>query len=263
VTTAIPMTVPIPALETRHLTKAFGPLTVLEDISLSVATGEVIAVIGPSGSGKSTLLRCLIGLEVPDGGEVRVGGEFLLGRDAPGKRVRFASDYRRRRLRMGLVFQHFTLFPQLTVVQNVMLAPRRVLRVPEFTARDDAMRVLGRVGLLDKVGAYPDFLSGGQKQRAAIARELAMHRDVLLFDEVTSALDPELVQEVLQAMRGLAEDGMTMVVVTHEMSFARRVADRVIFMDKGVIVEQGHPEQVLADPQEERTQAFLRHVSGD
>jgi polar amino acid transport system ATP-binding protein len=247
----------VPAIEARSLYKRLGQTDVLRGVSLEVAPGEVVAVIGRSGSGKSTLLRCLIGLERPDAGEVLVGGKLLLGRQKVTDRLRFGPDYRRTRLQIGLVFQHFTLFPQLTILQNVLLGPTIVLKVPRETARREAVEVLARVGLSDKLNAYPDFLSGGQKQRAAIARELAMHRKALLFDEVTSALDPELVREVLQVMRDLATDGTTMVIVTHEMDFARNAADRVLFMDGGVIVEQGSPDQVILHPEEDRTREFV------
>ena len=246
------------AVEAHAIRKHFGKVEVLRGVDLSVAPGEVVAVIGPSGSGKSTLLRCLIALDLADGGEVRVGGEMLWRRE-PGSKRQLGQDYRARRLRMGLVFQHFTLFPTLTVLDNVVLGPTAVLHVPRPQAIDTATQLLNEVGLGDKLSVYPDFLSGGQKQRAAIARELAMNRDVLLFDEVTSALDPELVHEVLQTMRQLAADGMTMVVVTHEMGFARNVADRVVFMDQGIVVEAGSPASVLLNPKEERTRAFLRN----
>ena len=249
-----------PAVEVKGLSKSFGAVTVLRGIDLRVETGEVVAVIGPSGSGKSTLLRLMIGLETPDAGSIHVGGELYCRRDPAASRVEFSKNHRQLRMRMGYVFQHFTLFPQLTVLDNVTLAPIRVLGMPRKKAVERAEQILEQVGLPEKRDVFPDFLSGGQKQRAAIARELAMGRKVLLFDEVTSALDPELVHEVLQTMKSLALEGMTMVVVTHEMGFARGVADRVVFMDGGVIVEQGAPSEVLNDPKAQRTKEFLGNL---
>jgi len=248
-----------PVIEVRHLTKKFGSTTVLRDVDLEIRRGEVVVIIGPSGSGKSTLCRTVIGLEAFDAGEILFDGIEFARSDGHGRFIR-GKDYRRRRLEMGMVFQHFTLFPQLTVIQNVMLGPRKVLRVSADEARDRAVRVLDRVGLSDKHNSFPAHISGGQKQRAAIARELAMDRRIIFFDEVTSALDPELVHEVLQAMKALAESGITMVVVTHEMGFARNVADRVIFVDSGSIVEEGKPQQLFDSPRVARTRAFLKKI---
>ncbi len=238
-------------IRAEGVVKRFGANTVLRGVDLEVQDGEVVCVIGPSGSGKSTLLRCLNLLERPTEGRVFLGGDELT---APGAPV----DALRRR--MGMVFQSFNLFPHRTVLDNVTLAPIRVLGVDRETARASAMELLGRVGLADKAAEHPSRLSGGQQQRVAIARALAMAPEAMLFDEVTSALDPELVKDVLGVMRGLAEAGMTMVVVTHEMGFAREVGDRVLFMDGGVIVEQGDPAQVLLEPREERTRRFLSLV---
>lgn len=248
-----------PAVEVVGLEKHFGSLSVLRGIDLAISPGEVVAIIGASGSGKSTLLRSLIGLEIPDAGSIFVWGQPYLRRDPASRKPHYYPNHRSLRMTMGMVFQHFTLFPQLTVLENVILAPVRVLGVPRAEAIARADRILERVGLLEKRDVYPDYLSGGQKQRAAIARELAMERRILLFDEVTSALDPELVHEVLQTMKALAQEGMTMVIVTHEMGFARNVADRVVFMDGGVIVEMGPPEEVLGRPRSERTQRFLKN----
>jgi polar amino acid transport system ATP-binding protein len=235
-------------IEVRGLNKSFGALEVLRDIDLDVHRGEVVVIIGPSGSGKSTLLRCLNRLEDATSGSVRIGGAEITGR------ARNLSQMRRR---VGMVFQHFNLFPHMTALENVMEGPRTVLRMSRPEAETRARELLDKVGLADKAGSKPANLSGGQQQRVAIARALAMNPDAMLFDEVTSALDPELVGEVLTVMRGLAEEGMTMVVVTHEMSFARRVADRVVFLDQGVIVEQGAPERIFHRAQEERTRQFL------
>jgi polar amino acid transport system ATP-binding protein len=239
------------AVEIRNLFKSFGPLEVLKGIDFTVEPRQVVCVIGPSGSGKSTLLRCVNLLERPTSGQVFVDGVELTDPDV---------DIDAARRRLGMVFQQFNLFPHLTVLRNVTIAQERVLRrsraEAERVARDD----LDRVGLREKADAYPAQLSGGQQQRVAIARALAMNPTLMLFDEPTSALDPELVGDVLAVMRKLAEDGMTMLVVTHEMGFAREVADRVVFMDGGVIVEDGPPEQVVGDPRHERTQTFLRRV---
>jgi polar amino acid transport system ATP-binding protein len=240
------------AIELVALEKRFGALQVLRGIDLRVAPAEVVCLIGPSGSGKSTLLRCVNRLEEPSGGRILIDGEDICARDC---------DLDRVRTRIGMVFQHFNLFPHLSVLDNLTLAQRKVLRRPRRQAEDKARSVLDRVGLLHKVDEYPARLSGGQQQRVAIARALAMDPEMMLFDEATSALDPELVGEVLAVMRALAEDGMTMMVVTHEMSFARRVSDRVVFMDGGVIVEQGPPQRVLGAPQQERTRRFLQRVS--
>jgi polar amino acid transport system ATP-binding protein len=240
------------AIELVALEKRFGALQVLRGIDLHVAPAEVVCLIGPSGSGKSTLLRCVNRLEEPSGGRILIDGEDICARDC---------DLDRVRTRIGMVFQHFNLFPHLSVLDNLTIAQRKVLRRPRQQAEDKARSVLDRVGLLHKVDEYPARLSGGQQQRVAIARALAMDPEMMLFDEATSALDPELVGEVLAVMRALAEDGMTMMVVTHEMSFARGVSDRVVFMDGGLIVEQGPPQRVLGAPQQERTQRFLQRVS--
>ena len=248
-------------ISVRGLNKRFGSLQVLRDVNLEVRQGEAVVVIGPSGSGKSTLLRCVIGLEVPDAGEVHVDGRLFIrrtdGERGPPRRTR---EFREVQRLMGMVFQQFTLFPHLTVLQNLTLAPIRVLGLREEEAAARARRLLAKVGLEDKVLAYPEKLSGGQKQRASIARALALEPRIMLFDEVTSALDPELIHEVLSVMKQLAADGMTMMVVTHEMGFAHKVADRVVFMDDGTIIEQGTPSDVFASPKEARTKAFIDKV---
>ena len=236
--------------------KRFGELEVLRGIDLEVARGEVVCVLGPSGSGKSTLLRCVNLLEPPERGEIFVDGKDICkGPASPAGEAGWELDFVRQRV--GIVFQQFNLFPHKTALQNVTMAPEKVLGKPEAEARENATRLLERVGLGDKLNEYPERLSGGQQQRVAIARALAMDPHVMLFDEVTSALDPELVKEVLDVMRELAEEGMTMLVVTHELGFAREVCDRVVFMDEGTIVEQGPPAQVLDEPREERTKRFL------
>ena len=240
------------AIEIERLHKSFGDLEVLRGIDFRVEFGEVVCIIGPSGSGKSTLLRCVNRLEEPTSGRVMVEGI-----DITDPRV----DVDTVRRNIGMVFQQFNLFPHLTVLRNLTVAQRKVLRRSEEEASEVARQMLERVGLLDKINAYPAHLSGGQQQRTAIARALCMNPDMMLFDEVTSALDPELVGEVLEVMRGLADDGMTMMVVTHEMMFARRVADRVVFMDEGLIVEEGLPNDVLRNPKQERTQRFLSMVA--
>ncbi|MER6814856.1 amino acid ABC transporter ATP-binding protein [Spirillospora sp. NPDC000708] len=239
------------AVEISGLRKSFGANEVLRGIDFHVERGEVVCVIGPSGSGKSTLLRCVNLLEEPTAGTVRVGGVEVTDPDV---------DIDAVRRRIGMVFQSFNLFPHLTALGNVTIAQRKVLKRDKAEAERIARRNLERVGLADKVDAYPAKLSGGQQQRVAIARALAMGPEVMLFDEPTSALDPELVGDVLGVMRGLAETGMTMLVVTHEMSFAREVADRVVFMDGGVVVEEGPPSRLIADPEHERTRAFLSRV---
>lgn len=245
-------------IQMENIYKNFAQLTVLNNVSLAVEKGEVVAVIGPSGSGKSTLLRCLSRLEVIDRGSIKVGEEILAA-DVPGGKSRYAPEIEARRIcrKMGMVFQHFNLFPHLTVLENVIEAPQVVQGISREAIIPDAELLLNKVGLLEKKDAYPSRLSGGQKQRVAIARALAMKPDIMLFDEPTSALDPELTGEVLKAMRQLAEEHMTMVVVTHEMAFAREVAHRVIFMDKGEIVEEGTPQLLFNSPQHPRTQAFL------
>ncbi|MFI6243830.1 amino acid ABC transporter ATP-binding protein [Micromonospora sp. NPDC050795] len=240
-----------PAVEIRDLHKSFGPLKVLKGIDFEVGQGEVVCVIGPSGSGKSTLLRCVDLLEEPTAGKIWVNGVEMTDPDVEIDAVRRG---------IGMVFQSFNLFPHLTVLNNLTIAQRRVLRRGRAEAERIARTNLERVGLTDKADTFPAQLSGGQQQRAAIARSLSMEPKLMLFDEPTSALDPELVGDVLTVMRKLAEDGMTMMVVTHEMAFARDVADRVVFMDGGVVVEQGPPQEVLGAPKHERTRAFLSRV---
>lgn len=244
-----------PVLELRNVTKRFGPLTVLDGINLSVAQGEVVVLVGPSGCGKSTLLRCTVGLEQIDGGEVLLDGEVVSGRE------RTQQD----RSRMGMVFQSYDLFPNMSVIDNVMLAPTIVRGLSQKDAREKAKALLARVGLADRADARPSTLSGGQQQRVAICRALAMEPEVLLLDEVTAALDPEMVHEVLQVVLELADDGLTMLIVTHEMSFAQAIADRVVMLDAGHIVEEGGPE-FFAHPTTERAKVFLRtfefHRSG-
>jgi ABC-type polar amino acid transport system ATPase subunit len=248
-------------ISARGLHKRFGTLEVLRDVSLEVQAGEVVVVIGPSGSGKSTLLRCLIGLEPPDSGEVHIDGQLFIRRDARDRGpLRRTAAFRRIQRTMGMVFQQFSLFPHLTVLRNLMLAPIHALALPEEQAQARARALLAKVGLEDKALAYPDKLSGGQKQRVAIARALALEPEIMLFDEVTSALDPELIHEVLSVMRGLASDGMTMVVVTHEMGFAHKVADRVVFMDEGMVVEEGPPATIFGGAREPRTRSFIEKV---
>ncbi len=253
-----------PLLKVERLRKSFGAHEVLRGIDVAVMRGDVTCIVGPSGSGKSTLLRCLNYLEKPTGGAIFLRGEPVGVRWKGEKLYEMSfNELARQRQRMGMVFQGFHLFPHKTVLENVIEAPVQVKRVPRATAVDEAMVLLERVGMKDRATYYPAQLSGGQQQRAAIARSLAMKPDVMLFDEPTSALDPELVGEVLAVMRQLADDGMTMVVVTHEMGFARDVADHLIFMDGGVIVEQGQPVDVLARPQHDRTRAFLARVLAD
>jgi polar amino acid transport system ATP-binding protein len=247
-----------PMIRLRDLRKRFGRAEVLHGIDLDVAAGEVLVLIGPSGSGKSTLLRCINHLEKPSSGEVWVAGEQVNRGDLPHRALQ--RHLNRVRTHMGMVFQQFNLFPHKTVLENIVEAPLQVLGRPREEAQRSAEELLAKVGLSDKRDAYPSNLSGGQQQRVAIARALAMTPEVMLFDEVTSALDPELVGEVLKVMEELAAEGMTMIVVTHEMGFAERVADRVVFMADGVIVEQGKPREIFSAPQEERTQRFLRDI---
>lgn len=240
-------------LTISNLSKQFGENVVLKDISTSVTKGEVVVIIGPSGSGKSTFLRCINYLEVPTSGEINFEGQVL----NPKSKEKVLDLYR---TKIGMVFQSFNLFPHLTVLENITLAPLQVLEVPKSEALARAHELLKNVGLLEKLHAYPRDLSGGQQQRVAIARALAMKPDIMLFDEATSALDPELVGEVLKVMKDLAHTGMTMIIVTHEMDFAREVSDRVIFMDKGLIVEQGTPQEVFNSPKEKRTIDFIRRL---
>jgi len=239
------------ALRIEGLHKSFGTLEVLRGIDLVVAEHEVVCLIGASGSGKSTLLRCINLLEPADAGRIVVGGDEITAEGVAVDRIR---------RRIGIVFQSFNLFPHMSVLDNVTLAPRRVLKVPRATAEADATELLTRFGLADKRDELPDRLSGGQQQRVAIVRALAMKPDVLLLDEVTSALDPELVAEVLGVIRELAASGMTMVIATHEMGFARDIADRVCFLDAGTIIEQGPPSVILNDPREPRTRQFLQRI---
>ena len=237
-------------IEIKELRKSFGTDEVLKGIDLSIAEKEVVVIIGPSGSGKSTLLRCMNHLEEPTAGEVIVDG-ITLSSEANINKVREE---------VGMVFQRFNLFPHMTVLENIMLAPMKVKHAVRAEAEKTARELLARVGLAEKADAYPDNLSGGQQQRVAIARALAMHPKVMLFDEPTSALDPEMVGEVLDVMRALAREGMTMVIVTHEMGFAREVGDRLLFVDEGRIVESGVPREVFEHPKEERTRSFLSKV---
>jgi ABC-type polar amino acid transport system ATPase subunit len=246
-------------LEAIH--KSFGDLHVLRGVSLSIDRGEVVCIIGPSGSGKSTLLRCINYLEQPEDGRITIDGQNAYRDVVNGKIKNFSTkQIAATREKIGMVFQQFNLFPHLTALQNVMEAPIRVKHVKKAEAERQARSLLTQVGLAEKADQYPEELSGGQQQRVAIARALAMNPEAMLFDEATSALDPELVGEVLAIMRDLALQGMTMVVVTHEMGFARQVADRVIFMDHGLIVEEGTPREIFGAPREERTRDFLRLV---
>ncbi|MCI5924967.1 MAG: amino acid ABC transporter ATP-binding protein [Oscillospiraceae bacterium] len=238
-------------IEVKNLVKSFDGNVVLNGISETIEKGEKVVVIGPSGSGKSTFLRCLNLLETPDSGEIWFEGEQINAKKC---------DINLVRRKMGMVFQHFNLFPHLTVLQNITLAPTMLKLQSKAEAEQNAKRLLGRIGLLDKADTYPNMLSGGQKQRIAIVRSLAMNPDVMLFDEPTSALDPEMVGEVLELMKELADDGMTMVVVTHEMGFAREVATRVLFMDGGQILEQGAPQIFFDNPENERLRDFLSKV---
>ncbi len=238
-------------IHVSHLKKDFAHLEVLKDISVDIREGEVVVVIGPSGSGKSTFLRCLNQLEEITGGEIVVDGYDITDKK---------TDINKVRENIGMVFQHFNLFNNLNVLKNLMLAPVELKKATKDEAREKALRMLEKVGLADKADVYPSQLSGGQKQRVAIARALCMDPDIMLFDEPTSALDPEMVGEVLQVMKQLAADGMTMVIVTHEMGFAREVSDRVLFMDGGYIVEEGTPQEVLLHPKEPRTIDFLNKV---
>jgi polar amino acid transport system ATP-binding protein len=258
-----PMTDPgvIPMVEARGVRKSYGRLEVLKGIDLTVNPGEVLCLIGPSGSGKTTFLRCINHLEKVDGGVLCVDGD-LVGYRRVGDKLHELRDREvcGKRSEIGMVFQRFNLFPHLSVLDNVISGPVRVKRESSVTAKQRAGELLERVGLADKMAAYPNQLSGGQQQRVAIARALAMAPKLMLFDEPTSALDPELVGDVLDVMRGLAADGMTMIVVTHEMGFAREVGDTLVFMDDGIVVESGDPRVVLTSPQHQRTQEFLSKV---
>ena len=238
-------------IEVKNLKKSFGDLVVLKDITTTIKKGEKVVIIGPSGSGKSTFLRCLNLLEEPTGGTILFEGSDITDKKA---------DIDKYRQKMGMVFQHFNLFPHLTVLQNITLAPVTLKLATKEQAEATAMKLLERIGLPEKANVYPSTLSGGQKQRIAIVRALAMNPDVMLFDEPTSALDPEMVGEVLNVMKQLAQDGMTMICVTHEMGFAREVADRVLFMYDGIILEEGTPDKIFEKPENERTKQFLQSV---
>ena len=236
--------------EVKHLEKSFGKVEVLKDINIQIGNGEVLTIIGPSGSGKSTFLRCLNLLEKPTGGELWFDGRLIDGK----------TDVKMLRRDVGMVFQSFNLFPMFSAVENVMYAPVHINKLDKKQAKEEAMELLSRVGMADRANHYPGELSGGQQQRVAIARALAMKPKMLLFDEPTSALDPEMIAEVLEVMKGLARDGMTMIVVTHEMGFAREVADRVVFMDDGMILEEATPQEFFSNPQNERAQLFLSKI---
>ena len=238
-------------INVEHLYKSFGKNEVLKDISIDIKQGEVVSVIGPSGSGKSTFLRCINLLETPTEGKISVAGVDLTDKK---------TNVTKAREKIGMVFQHFHLFPHLTVLENLTYAPLKVKRISKAEAEEKGLALLERVGLSDKQDAYPNSLSGGQKQRVAIARALAMEPDLMLFDEPTSALDPEMVKEVLDVMKDLAESGMTMLVVTHEMGFAREVADRVIFLDQGLLIEEGEPHAFFNNPKSERAKDFLDKI---
>ncbi|MDI6619626.1 MAG: amino acid ABC transporter ATP-binding protein [Clostridiales bacterium] len=235
----------------KDLHKKFGKLEVLRGITCTIKKGEVVTVIGPSGSGKSTMLRCINMLEVPTSGEIYIDNVRINEK---------GIDINKVRQRMGMVFQHFNLFPHLSVIDNITIAPRKVLNMENGKAQEEAIELLKKVGLMDKKDAYPSQLSGGQKQRIAIARALAVKPDIMLFDEPTSALDPEMVKEVLNVIKDLANEGMTMIVVTHEMGFAREVSDKIMFMDEGKIIEEGEPTAFFENPKNERTKSFLSKV---
>jgi polar amino acid transport system ATP-binding protein len=238
-------------IQVRELRKSFGTNTVLKGIDLDIKSHEVLVVIGPSGSGKSTFLRCLNLLELPESGDIRINGISLMDSK---------TDIKAIRTEVGMVFQRFNLFPHMKVIDNIMISPIQVRKWPKERARQKAMELLKKVGLLDKADAYPDSLSGGQAQRVAIARSLAMEPEIMLFDEPTSSLDPEMVGEVLAVMKDLARENKTMIVVTHEMGFAREVGDRILFMEQGIIVEEGTPEELFERPKQERTKAFLSKI---
>jgi len=239
-------------IQFQSINKHYGQFHVLRDINLHIGSGEVVVIIGPSGSGKSTLLRCINRLETVTSGGLTVGGHQVNSK---------STNINHLRRDIGMVFQHFNLYPHMTVLKNITLAPTRVLGISEKEAAETAMFYLRKVGIPDKANSFPSQLSGGQQQRVAIARGLAMKPKIMLFDEPTSALDPEMVGEVLDVMKGLAEEGMTMVIVTHEMGFAREVADRIIFMDQGQIVEEGAPKEFFANPKEERARQFLSRLN--
>jgi len=248
-------------IELVDIHKSFGPLEVLRGVSLTVAAGEVVCIIGPSGSGKSTLLRCINHLEAPERGAIRIAGQPVYYDVVDGVRRSHAKrKIAEVRAKLGMVFQSFNLFPHLTALENIIEAPVHVRRMSKEAATAKALKLMRRVGLEDKADYYPEEMSGGQQQRTAIARALAMDPTAMLFDEPTSALDPELVHEVLEVMRQLRSDGMTMIIVTHEMNFARQVANRVLFMDHGVIVEEDTPARLFESPREPRTRAFLKNV---
>lgn len=249
-------------IEMNHIRKKFGSLEVLKDVTLHVDAGEVISIIGPSGSGKSTFLRCLCQLETIDGGTIIVGGDTMVSQAEGSSKSVYASPAKVRAIcrRMGMCFQHFNLFPHMTVLDNILEAPRIVKGMKTEEIMPTAKELLEKVGLWDKHDEYPSRLSGGQQQRVAIARALAMNPDIMLFDEPTSALDPELTGEVLRTIKQLADADMTMIIVTHEMAFAKEVSDRVIFMADGIIQEEGTPQQIFENPQNERTQSFLKSM---
>ena len=238
-------------IEIKNLHKSFGNLKVLKGIDKTIKKGEVVAIIGPSGSGKSTFLRCINLLEIPTSGNIIIDDVDILTRKANVNKIRE---------KVGMVFQHFNLFPHKTVLQNLILAPMKLKKIPRAKAEEEARRLLKKVGLEDKINVYPDKLSGGQKQRVAIARALAMNPEIILFDEPTSALDPEMVGEVLAVIKDLAKEGMTMILVTHEMGFARNVAQRVMFMDEGIVLEDDKPEKIFSFPEHNRTKEFLNKV---
>ncbi|MFC1412098.1 amino acid ABC transporter ATP-binding protein [Streptacidiphilus sp. N1-12] len=250
-----------PMVRAEQVHKSYGAVEVLKGIDLEVKAGEVFCLVGPSGSGKSTFLRCINHLEKINAGRLSVDGDLVGYTEKNGRLYELRDrEVALKRRDIGMVFQRFNLFPHLTAMENIIEAPVRVKGEPKAAARERGAALLARVGLADKAGNYPSQLSGGQQQRVAIARALAMEPKLMLFDEPTSALDPELVGDVLDVMRGLAEDGMTMIVVTHEMGFAREVGDALVFMDDGIVVESGHPREVLTNPQHERTRAFLSKV---
>jgi polar amino acid transport system ATP-binding protein len=249
-------------IQMEHIRKRFGSLEVLKDVSLSMEQGEVVSIIGPSGSGKSTFLRCLCQLETIDGGSISVGGEVMASQPEGKSSSVYASPSKVRAIcrRMGMCFQHFNLFPHMTVMNNLLEAPRVVKGMKDEEIMPIAENMLHKVGLWDKKDVYPSRLSGGQKQRVAIARALTMNPDIMLFDEPTSALDPELTGEVLRTIKQLADEDMTMIIVTHEMAFANEVADRILFMADGIIEEEGTPEQIFEHPNSERTRTFLHSM---